>query len=257
MSTFQRNQSSCSYCRDTSHNIRGCNHASIGDLYNNYRLLFIYVTMLGQPEEETRNLFVGTLCRSFNLPQLKAVAVRSAGARSDQTKVNYAFYLWLHFLGVAVAAQQPDPVIAEQEHVRYFNQALAEVEVDFHIHQQVFAAAAEETDDFIPLNLNSAFEAAAATPIKKYRINPILFCSETDEELEVASECHICYDSVKLFDSVILNCDHQFCRQCIKDMCQLTAQKRHLNCPLCREPISSFIAKSDEVYEAIAEHCVV
>ena len=253
----QRNNSCCSFCRDGSHNIRGCNHHSIGELYNKFNILFTYACMFEQSEEITRNMFVNTMCRSFTIRELKVVAVRFAGARTDQTKLNFAFFIWQYFFNIATVALQTqgvNPDIAQQEQVRYFNQVLADVEGVLLPHQQPVADA-DETDDFIPINLNPAFDAAA-TPVKKYHINPILFCSETDEELEEVSECAVCYDSVKLLDSVTLNCDHQFCGGCIKNLCQIV-QKRHLNCPLCREQICSFIVKSDELLDSVAENCIV
>jgi hypothetical protein len=248
----------CSFCRDGSHNIRGCNHESIDDLYNKFNTLFIYASIYEQSEEITRNMFVNTLCRSFSIRELKVIAVRFTGARSDQPKLNLAFHIWVYFLNLATVAQQTQVVIPDitlQEQVRYFNQVLADVEhVLLPLQRQ---ADADEAEDFIPIpiNLNTVFDAVA-TPPKKYRINPILFCSETDEELEEVNECTICYESFKMMDSVTLNCEHQFCGGCISNLCRTTT-KWHLNCPLCREQISSFIVKSDELLEAVTNNCIV
>jgi len=214
--------------------------------------------MFDQSEEITRNMFVNTVCRTFTIRELRVIAVRFAGARSDQLKLNFAFFIWVYFFNIATVALQTqgvNPEIAQQEQVRYFNQVLADVEHVLLPPQQQATDDADEADDFIPINLNSAFDAAV-TPPKKYHINPILFCSETDEELEEVSECTICYEPVKLLDSVTLNCDHQFCGGCIKNLCQ-SVKKRHLNCPLCREQICSFIVKSDELLDSVTENCIV
>jgi len=214
--------------------------------------------MFDQSEEITRNMFVNTLCRSFTIRELKVVAVRFARARTDQTKLNFAFSIWVYFLNLVTVAQQTqgvNPDIAQQEQARYFNQVLADVEnVLLPLQQQ--EAANDETDDFIPINLNSAFDAESVASVKKYHINAILFCSETDEELEEVNECTICYEPVKLLDSVTLNCEHQFCGGCIKNLCQIV-KKSQLNCPMCREQICSFIVKSDELLESVAENCIV
>ena len=259
----QRNTSCCSFCREASHNIRGCNHNSIGDLYNKFRILFICASIFGQPEELLRNMYVNTLSEAFTLRELRAIAMRFARSRSDDTKVNYALHIWLHFFEIATAARQAqsvNPDIAQQEQVRYFNQTLADVEQVFPLDLQQ-QAVEDETDDFMPINLMPInlmpeFDAEALPLTKKYRINPILFCSETDEELEEVSECSICYEPVKLLDSVTLNCDHQFCGGCIKNLCQ-SVKKSHLNCPMCREQVCSFIVKSDELLDSVAENCFV
>lgn len=46
--------------------------------------------------------------------------------------------------------------------------------------------------------------------------------------------CPICREL--LVKTVILNCAHQFCRECIAQW-----ETQNQNCPVCREPISSFV----------------
>jgi hypothetical protein len=113
------------------------------------------------------------------------------------------------------------------------------------------------TDDFIllPRTLDMEFRLHR-NPVKKYFINPVLMVQESDEELDKTLECAICYEEIKLLNTVTLNCGHQFCHSCIKNTLQ--SHQRHYcspSCALCRETMTTFVMKNEEIIEAVSVHC--
>jgi hypothetical protein len=103
--------------------------------------------------------------------------------------------------------------------------------------------------------LEPAFEAVAAER-KKYYLSAILMCQESDEELEQTAECcPICYESVPIKHIVSLNCEHEFCYNCILAVCEKNNKRSNPCCALCREPMTTIVAKDDYVINAVNEIC--
>ena len=112
-------------------------------------------------------------------------------------------------------------------------------------------------DEYIPFtNANPVrnLEEEFAAEVRKFDIVPLMEC-ETSEDVETASECAICYEPTKLVDTVVLNCNHQFCKTCIKHTLMKHRQICGPSCALCREPMSTFTVTNPDTYNAIAEHC--
>ena len=116
----------------------------------------------------------------------------------------------------------------------------------------------DEFIEFAPQNLNSLFQRTLIPQIKKYNILPTLVCSKTSEELEKCEDCPICYELLKLADTVTINCEHKFCGTCIKETLNL-----HNNiytkpsCALCRTEMKTFVMTNQDVYNLVAEHCIL
>ena len=70
-----------------------------------------------------------------------------------------------------------------------------------------------------------------------------LLCTETAEELGAIEECGICYEPVKLCDTVSLDCCHKFCITCI-DTYLSTIEIKVPCCAFCRAPIKSLLVKN-------------
>jgi len=118
-------------------------------------------------------------------------------------------------------------------------------------------------DEFIPFstNLDQDFESVediVKNVIRKFYISPILVCQETDEELEEAFECPVCYESIKNINSITLNCCHKFCEGCIKGILNTHNSIRGVpgpGCALCRERMTTFVVKNDTLLDSISEYC--
>ena len=64
-------------------------------------------------------------------------------------------------------------------------------------------------------------------------------------------QCPICFNTISKFDNFKLNCDHIFCRECLKKW--IFKDRYETNCPLCRKNLFynyinlNLIQKSDNV----------
>jgi len=87
----------------------------------------------------------------------------------------------------------------------------------------------------------------------QWKVDPVVLCTETAEELAVESECPICYDIRKCSDYIVCNCTHSFCNTCITT--QLEKQKPHIQptCAMCREPIRTVYISDVEIYNTFTK----
>ena len=90
--------------------------------------------------------------------------------------------------------------------------------------------------------------------VRKFNIIPELLVQE-DENLEECDDCPICYDSVKLLDSVKIGCGHKFCGECVTQTLKKHNKRDEPCCALCRGKIESCVVKNQEVYDKIVEYC--
>ena len=92
---------------------------------------------------------------------------------------------------------------------------------------------------------------------KKEKINFIL-SSDDDNNIYkknniTEEECVICYDTKQKCEFVKMNCNHEFCGTCIKNVLKKETFKEESNCALCREKITTITCRSkmclDELFQ--------
>lgn len=255
---------SCSFCGDTTHNIRSCRHSHIDVYYR--RMKMIFMDLLAQPlnNQQRKIQFTSRLNQRFNVRELKAVAVKYIGIQAYLTKAVFIEKLWFYYsvhIHLLPENQQPD-LVDGQEPIIWMvdrtptpldnNWIQAGLATRMGVYDELNNYQPAD-DEFIPFvsNLLPEFEAEA----KKFNIVPLLLCMESKEELEAVSECAICYESTKLEDSVILNCEHQFCHGCVKQTLATCNSRKKPTCALCREPMEIFIVKNQNTYDCVSELC--
>jgi len=247
----------CSFCGNPQHNIRSCDSTRIVEL--EARMFTIYTDLRysllnpGSNPLDGQRVFINTLCIRFNAHELKVIAVRYTDIKTSVRKHILAFAVWVYFNGnndivprlyfpdvnpdYAGDLDLPEAIILPWEMNRTPDYSLL--------------------GDYTPVNLDAQFEATegeATIKLKKYNISPVLLCNESDEELESTVECSICYNNMKLNDSVMLNCGHEFCYACIHNTLQIQ-KKTTAPCALCREGMTTFIVKNEELLETVSRHC--
>jgi len=222
--------------------------------------------LLAQNNDQLKIQFTARLNRRFNVRELKAVAVKYAGVPAYGTKAIFIESIWeycsvnIHLLtenewieinhsptNANANANEDQPIlwIIDRTPTPWIQSGLLD---RIRLYDQAnYEPAADEFIPFTPTNLFNLFEAET----KKFDIVPLILCTETAEELEIVSDCAICYEATKLQDSVILNCEHQFCHGCVT---QTLAKCRPI-CALCREPMSVFIVKNQTIYDSVSELC--
>jgi len=77
---------------------------------------------------------------------------------------------------------------------------------------------------------------------------------EAEPETEDIS-CPLCFDTMCPQETVVTNCTHTYCVECIKGYTTSIKDKTIKPCcPMCRTEITQFKMKKPEIYQAISEH---
>jgi hypothetical protein len=75
---------------------------------------------------------------------------------------------------------------------------------------------------------------------------------ENDEQIKI--ECNICYELCNNTNFIKLNCNHEFCKECIKNI--LKCCKSNFNepcCAYCREKINAITYKNETIHEEFSD----
>jgi hypothetical protein len=107
--------------------------------------------------------------------------------------------------------------------------------------------------DFIPFSNNLDSDSNVT---KKYNIVAVLQAEAQATEEKESCECCICLNNeVNRSEIVKLNCEHQFCGECV-----ITTLKKHNKssevkpcCALCRAPISQIAVNDNEILTKFQE----
>jgi len=77
-----------------------------------------------------------------------------------------------------------------------------------------------------------------------------LFEEMPEEKLKSICECNICYEEVGLSEFVKLNCNHEFCKNCLINSVK-SDRRASPCCAFCRREIDSLTSRTLEVYVEI------
>ena len=73
---------------------------------------------------------------------------------------------------------------------------------------------------------------------------------------EQQQECCVCMEKREKEEICELNCKHNFCGFCVKDILSKNNTSSP-NCPLCREKIKNIKTQQKEIQNKLNEHCVL
>lgn len=103
------------------------------------------------------------------------------------------------------------------------------------------------------MEIDAYLNQMADSVLSDWRIEALMLCLETTEELKEQVQCSICLeDSIPKISTITTNCQHMYCKECI---CLHLDKKRELaqepSCPLCRTTITTLEIKDSDFYEEI------
>lgn len=270
---------SCSFCRSHFHDITRCASPNIDNLYQ--QMKDTYIDMINRYPDATNN-YKSYLNRRFNLTELRGVGVKylRALARNSKAMLIHLIHEYLSSriseqvrrlgrpipavpdsipafardLNVPVPVQDSDSESEEDDVMWYIDTTPSPVTgllIRYHI--PVFS------EDDVQRRINSILQmrnqAVAIPETKKYRI--VLYYSKEEVKEEEFEECAICYNNINCMELVKLNCQHTFCRDCIKGSLNAhTKPNCNPGCALCREQMTSFTIKTEETFNIVKDHCV-
>jgi Ring finger domain len=89
--------------------------------------------------------------------------------------------------------------------------------------------------------------------LRRWKVESLLLCLETRDELNKKTECPICLEEVKTINILKTNCNHEFCGECIMKKLETDRSRCAPNCPMCRTDIKTMEIKCPEIFNEFCE----
>lgn len=246
----------CSFCRQQGHNIHRC---------NDERLTEFEVICANQVQNfETRLEFENWIIENYfitdNPVLVRSFAVRHCGANMRNSIDNCVKNISLSMFIKYKQGYNREPQQQFQRRRQIYN---VENEL-IHILTRMRNDLPEFQEEEI-LNIEAAYREYFAFLLFNNFINNItqnrieivkLDISSTieniaEEELHKKCECNICYEEFEFKNFVKLNCNHEFCKDCL--IKSVNSDRRESPCcAFCRTEIKSFISRTNEVHSELA-----
>jgi len=252
-------QTCCSFCHQTGHNISNCTDERLQifeNICNQQKIVFEYDE---RPMRSFNDWLMNYYLENSNI--VRAYAIRYCGSTTRSnininiSNVTIHFYDEDHDLD-DVIEDNISPFLLPYE---VQDQLLMEF-----LQNNVFVSDATNTT-MVPLSENDAAEILGnleilASSIVNGNPQPRKFAIQTrvirEERVDPTCECSICYETFNFTDFVKLNCNHTFCKECLKG--SLTACNRFQDpgCALCRTTIREFTYRDESVQEEFSSMIV-
>jgi hypothetical protein len=215
----RRRRGPCSFCNRVGHSIRSCTNGQVLTLKNTIEL----IASTSVSEYQFRNQLAYLAKDNPRVFTTYAIIYCGAIVRVDIVNAVELVYQKHKFIISYNLRQQGQ----ERELERERSVAL-------------FLAGLEEEEDII-VNDNAN---------KKFAIKSILL---NTIELDNISECIICYENIEANTYVKYNCEHSFCKDCVKQSLQ-TANSSTICCAYCRATVTELSFQLDAVKNEFNEY---
>jgi hypothetical protein len=214
----------CSFCRELGHTILNCNSSLLCNFELQCINHILNIDNSTNIELTFRNFLLSTAIQ--NLQLVKAFAVRYCSATKRDNCSTCINVIILYFM----------PLIEdriEQLFILELNSFAGELPLNITI------------VNITPPDQNILFEPTPNTfYMNRNRINYIhitITTSNTIYNLDEKCDCNICYEEHEIKNFIKLECSHEFCKNCIKNILK-TPQ---ICCALCRNQITNFEVKDE------------
>jgi hypothetical protein len=208
----------CSFCNEQGHTISTCT----SELLNEFENLCLVKKEFCQNEVNVYELFMSWLLTSYTIDKVlvKSFAVRKCGAA---TRSNVSTIL---------------------QKITNYIFSIGEVEADY------LPLYTSSYGSLFTISSNLLLERLPE--IENNTISSIYIV--IDETIEIkTSECPICYNEINKTNCMQLNCSHEFCTTCIKNMIDKCNENPNpnipLSCALCRSEIKEIVTSNIKIKE--------
>ena len=222
----------CSFCRNPGHNIQTCDSMALLEFENisisNYMVFHSDVLF----ETWLKNYY-------YRYPIIvRAYAVRYCGAL-----VRSQLVMLLYKIRIRISNMVYSGI--------HYNRSLALDENNSAYHE-ITTRQIRELLLLLSNNVNDIYERSIQDGVVNFNITTTV--EKVDEKIEHDEwvECNICYDSYSNNDFVKLDCDHKFCKNCIKRTLQNEVRKMP-SCAFCRSQIKNIKCASEIVKNELDE----
>jgi len=208
----------CSLCKKTGHNISTCNDIRL-TVFEDKCITFLTNTDLRDFEAWIYNI----LLESDNMKNvIRGYAIIHCNCSAKSHFNEWAHQIKLHINNLVIEEKEQKPHRNNRRRLLGDLRNLKNMKyTDFDRYSNLF------------LFINFMGEVCdALLQTKKFKIETSISTNLHTNQCE----CNICYELYNKQQSIILNCGHEFCKDCIKKTLQ-NEKKNTPNCALCRAEI--------------------
>lgn len=282
----------CSFCASTEHDIRLCNSPLINDIDRRLSEGFYAITQQGEllrtREEDIKERFIVWATDLFHLKDLRVFVVTTVGSpTSGYNKRQYAEEVWnVYKTLTSTIVEEEQMAVEEEQVVEEENDEItwsidttprrhSDIEmmplpsIRMSRSDRVRERRARDVMNYIPSpefvsfvrNLMTELDAEADfIPFSETNNKYNIALTKLEEEEKVdGCECAICLnDEISSSDIVRLNCEHQFCGDCVISTLKTHKKSSEFEprCALCRTDISEIKTNNVDVQSKIQEFCL-
>lgn len=244
MNQNQTNIRHCSFCYKTGHTIRTCNDSRINlmDINIKYKkeMLCIYYPNDLHLQRQTMTFWL----LDMRSESIRAYSIRFCKGKSSQNISSHVDNIIKNIYPTEQTYEEPipeDPVpqvpshqIEENNNDQQNEQFIQEM--TGYLQERLTDQSLNNINHLIQIILENRNHTEEKISVY-YRMKNIPY-----KKSKETSECSICYDNIKNIDMIDLNCKHNFCVYCIKEMINSYENDKNTNkkkpcCALCREKI--------------------
>ena len=218
----------CALCRRPGHNINNCDNERLRDFARLCRYnIELSIRYYNYPRQRMLDWLLNYSLQNRNLLNAFASSYLSINIRSwniiDITHQIHNYYCVRYSIPYERDIQNEDLFInIEREHF--------------------------EIDNLEVSILLNSIERLNSENNKKFNITTKII--ENLDYFEKQNECFICYEEKKFKNFIKLNCNHEFCNDCIKNLIKNT-KTHNIYCALCRSIVDNIEIRDNEILKEI------
>jgi hypothetical protein len=267
----------CSFCNSYTHNINSCRDPEIDHLYQRMKNIYLDIAVRQNAFDEGI-IFRTEIARLFNLRQVRGVAIKYAHTIVASKGVMIE-RIYNYFRRNIIIPQNGEQWLTRriplQDDILWYMDTTPDVPATQNMVQDIiqqlhFIGPYSQVMPLIPSLIPREMQPQPQIQLQPQKFDIVLILEDKQEEKEPKEEkeekeekkqireceCSICYENIKTEDLIKLNCNHEFCGNCIKESLKLHNNIYvGPNCALCRETMTTFYVKKNDIYDSVAEHC--
>ena len=228
MQNIQRRINRCSFCRREGHNRLTCDDP---------RLLDFELTCATQCQTMTETEFYAWLSDTYDSDLLKTYAAK-------KTRIPFN-----NIRDISIYKDAVTRYIYETYKYQYNTH---EEESDHYLENNMNAALINDIRSaYLFLEMSENMHERRIEQLKKFEISSGLKTLSTKEKKEI-EECCICFEHFKKPEFVKLNCNHEFCKECLKKSLISDTREKPC-CAYCRTEVTTITSRTRDIYNKMSE----
>lgn len=251
----------CSFCRNPGHTISFCNDERLQQFENLCNIQ--KATFVDDFKGFERWLMDYYLA---NASVTRAYAISKCGSTTRTRGHEHIESIMVHFYGEHY--DLPDLVSDDEVGFDNFAEEINMSLVEYDLFRAALIVRANRSfgislpllidsiyNNFVDVNVERERKFTIAREIKPNNTSKIEE-QEKEKEKEKVCECNICYDIQESTNFVKLNCEHEFCKECLKNTLKTCSSYQQPNCAYCRTNINVLTYQNESVKSEFDEFIV-